>query len=83
MQYISPKYSIYQDEDFIRSVKNGPVDDVMLNAFVRDQVSMMKSDAMSQKQRKPRGCDIEEMGKALIIKFPNLNYADKNRGHVS
>ena len=43
-------------------------------------VSMMKNDAMSQKKRKPRGCEVEEMAKALTIKFPNLSYAaDKNQ----
>ena len=41
---------------------------------------MMKNDAMSQKKRKPRGCEVEEMAKALTIKFPNLSYAaDKNQ----
>ena len=39
---------------------------------------------MSQKGRKPRGCELEEMAKALTIKFPNLNYGEqKDRGYVN
>lgn len=83
VQYIGPKYTIYEDEEFIQKIENGPVDESMLNSYVRDQITMMKNEAFVQKQRRPRGCELDEMARTLTLRFPNLNYGENaNRGYV-
>jgi len=77
VQFIGPVYEILTSEEMMAGAQT-VILDTTLQSFIRAQIHLMKNTAFKHAKRKPFKCELIEMAKALLVKFPALNKHNKH-----